>query len=195
MIQFNELRITPDASRLIIEVQVKEDSYFDNVGITAIVINKINNAKGEYTELLREESFENSIAVEAYNKEGVIKKLRYVLNETQLNNSLSNAYIEVIIETDGDSTSSSPMGYANSIVKASVVDLYPFYIKVLSNIKMLDSLCSNSNQLVDSILRFKALELAFKTGNKELAIQYWFKYVDTLDNNLSRPFLVKNTYD
>lgn len=199
MIQFNELRITPDAKYLIIEAEVKSDSYFDNIYINSIKVNKIKDIysnEDSKIQIFEDTDIINSDkAVNIELKEEKVRKVRYIIDNNILppNDRLRNAFISVTIETSG--TSSAPAGYANPEVTASVVDLYPFYIKTLLNIKVLDSLCSNSDELVDCILKFKALELAFKTGNANLAKQYWFKYFDTNSGIYSRYFVNKNCYD
>lgn len=196
MIQFNELRITPDANFLIIEAQVKVDSFFNNIGILSVSVNKVLNDTYEKKNLIswvNASDIENIIVPEEIETvENLIKKVRFIINKEQLDTKLINEFLEVVIETEG--TSNAPEGYANPIVYAPVVDLYSFYINILCNIRMLDNLCSNSNELVDCILRFKALELAMKTGNKNLAAQYWFKYFAPLDNISGRTFAIKNTY-
>lgn len=196
MIQFNELRITPDANFLIIEAQVKVDSFFNNIGILSVSVNKVLNDTYEKENLIswvNTSDTENIIVPEEVETiENIIKKVRFIINKEQLDTKLTNEFLEVVVETEG--TSNAPEGYANSIVYAPVVDLYPFYINTLCNIRMLDNLCSNSDELVDCILRFKALELAMKTGNKNLAAQYWFKYFAPLDNISGRTFAIKNTY-
>lgn len=208
MIQFNELRITPDAKYLIIEAEVKSDRYFDNISISSIVVDKVRDIYDEKTTIfednLKDEDNDGTISDKAVsveiNSKGHVRKVRYIIdnNTLSLENKLRNAFISVTIETSEDTPegpSNIPGGYANSAVTASVVDLYPFYIKTLLNIKVLDSLCSNSDELVDCILKFKALELAFKTGNANLAKQYWFKYFDTNSGIYSRYFVNKNCYD
>lgn len=196
MIQFNELRITPDANFLIIEAQVKVDSFFNNIGILSVSVNKVLNDTYEKENLIswvNASDIENIIVPEEVETvENLIKKVRFIINKGQLNAELTNEFLEVVVETEG--ISNAPEGYANPIVYAPVVDLYPFYINTLCNIRMLDNLCSNSDELVDCILRFKALELAMKTGNKNLAAQYWFKYFAPLDNVSGRTFAIKNTY-
>lgn len=196
MIQFNELRITPDAQYLILEVQVKSDSYFNNIGIENIQILKIDNIEGEDTLLLTDNpEDDDSLAIE---KEALIntgiKRVRYKLTSSNLNNtSLRGSLFKIVVQTKGEA--SFPEGYASPIVSVLISDLYPFYIKTLANIRMLDDLNSNSDELIDCILRFKALELAFRTGNTNLAIQYWFKYFSALDEKCGRSFLKVNYYD
>lgn len=203
MIQFNELRITPDAKYLIIEAEVKPDSYFDSIYIDSIIVNKVKNIynnEDSKIQIFEDTNIKNSDkAVNIELKEGKVRKVRYIIDNNILppNDRLRNAFISVTITTDTDSEDplDIPAGYANPSVTASVVDLYPFYIKTLLNIKVLDSLCSNSDELVDCILKFKALELAFKTGNANLAKQYWFKYFDTNSGIYNRYFVNKNCYD
>lgn len=193
MIQFNELRITPDAKYLIIDAQIKEDSYFDVVTITKLTISKVDNE--ESTTVLKEVSKELFEDMSLTESEYGTVRIRTVISSNELGVSLSNAYIEVIVETDGETTATSPVEYANPVVTVAVVDLYPFYINSLHNIRMLNNLFSNNDELIDCILRFKALEMAFKTGNTSLAKQYWFKYFATLDNTVGRNFVIKNCYE
>jgi hypothetical protein len=205
MIQFNELRITPNADRLIVEAQLKQDSYFSNMAINYIKVYKINNAEKEETLLIKDNPLGNlslegttpSIAVEIEQSDnGFINKVRYVLDATTLGlTSLENVLLRVEVNAVGIPSEDMPEGYASPIVSVLVCDLYPFYIKTLSNLRMLDDLSSNSDVLIDCILRFKSLELAFKTGNTNLAIQYWFKYFAVLDKEYGRSFLKVNHYE
>lgn len=198
MIQFNEIRITPDAERLIIDIQIKEDTYFNKVAIDNVQIFKIEDAEGTCNELLSdapesEDSISDPSSIVSSSGRGVTK-VTYRLNSANLGiSTLRGALFKVVVTTKGVST--APEGYASPIVTVLISDLYPFYIKTLANIRMLDDLSSNSNELIDCILRFKALELAFRTGNANLAIQYWFKYFDTINKEIGRSFLKVNYYD
>lgn len=183
MIQFNELRITPDSKELIIEAQVKQDPYFEDVKITRIEVKRILDSNGTKNLIFEDDTFEASNLI----------RLSISAHSLLDNNGFKNALVEVIIYTNEEHT--SPEGYANPTVSALVCDLYPFYIKTLLNIKVIDSLCSNSDELIDCILKFKALELAFKTGNAPLAYQYWFKYFVPTSDIFNRNFVNKNCYD
>jgi hypothetical protein len=191
MIQFNELRITPDAKYLIIEAEVKSDSYFEDVSLYCLQIIKVKDEKGN-TELVLEDYFEDSSkAIEIAKEDGKIKKVRYKLEAGDLNINFTDSFLKVIISSTGNAT--SPEGYANHDISSPVLNLYPFYVHTISNIKNLDTTCYTNTALIDCILRFKALELALKTGDEHLAVQYWFKYFKPL-NDKGRSFINNDCY-
>jgi hypothetical protein len=192
MIQFNELRITPDANYLIIEAEIKSDSYFENVSLYCLQIIKVTDEKGNTEPVLEDYFNESTKAIEIAKEEDKIKKVRYKLNAGDLNNiNFTDSFLKVVISSTGDAT--SPEGYANNDISSPVLNLYPFYVHTISNIKNLDTTCYTNTALIDCILRFKALELALKTGDEHLAAQYWFKYFKPLSNK-GRSFINNDCY-
>lgn len=199
MIQFNELRITPDASHLIIDVSIKNDPLFDGYGINGISINHIpdsENIKGItiYERAITEKDLEvytlgEKVLVDSeesvYVDNGGIKHIRINLTEQDFTNKipLSKGFFVVRITAGkiNEYVESVPIEYASTEINAAVIDLYPFYKEAIYHIKHLYGDTSINKSLINLILRFKALELSIKTGNLDMAAYYWFKYFNTLD--------------
>ena len=206
MIQINELRITPDNKYFIIDVAIKDDAFFENISIDNIKVyslvisgNTVDNIE------LKKYTFDSEgIKVYANDEEvfnadsniyidSSLKYTRLVLTAADLGGvSFTKDIFKVVINTSGNPSEDMPADYADRSLTALVVNLYPFYIEVLSNMRNLGCRCTNSRELVDSILRFKALELSMKTGNIDLAVHYWFKYFSNDGNIYGRKFITNN---
>ena len=90
-----------------------------------------------------------------------------------------------VVGTTGIPSPATPCGMDNMITLGTVVDLFPIYCKTISYLKELNSSCSIPKNLIDMILRLKALELSLKTGNYIQAIEYWNKYFINIGTNIN----------
>ena len=196
MIQFNELRITPDAKYLIIDAFIKNDPNLYNYIISDIVVYNIPNANKANGDVIYEKhisiedleiySLGDKVLVDneesVYIDEGV-KHIRILLSQKDLNTSLFKGLFKVVISTSRIDTSIEevPSEYASTSVTSLVMDLYPFYKESICLLKNIDCDCPINKELTNLILRFKALELSIKTGDVSTAVNYWFKYFNTLD--------------
>ena len=81
----------------------------------------------------------------------------------------------------------TPCGRDNSQILGTVINLYPFYQDTIGYLKELNDTCTPPKNFIDSILRFKALELSIKTGNYTQAIKYWKQFFSK-----RKPVTVKN---
>ena len=205
MLIFNELRITPDQKYLIIDVSVDNQKYYKNIQIDSIIIDTqdtyidsgpSNNPiftynlteensnitqvyTDNYTPVLDEDT--SYCYVESEEKQN--KSIRLILNYQDLNVSLQDNMFFVYAIATGTPSADTPCGMDNSIVKGTIINLYPIYCKTIQYLKELDDSCVVPKNFMDMIIKLKALELSIKTGNSFQAIEYWNKYFKTLINN------------
>ena len=197
MLEFRELRITPDGKHLIVDVVVKNDSYYDNVTIDSIIIdtqdtyvangpssNPIYHYKVEDDGLqniysLPEECNCNPVLLNedksycfTYGYEEA-KHTRLVLSTKDI--PLNNMLFVYAIAT-GTPAPDTPCGFDNVVTMQTVVDLYPFYQNTLCYLRELNNDCGIPKGFTNMILRLKALELCIRTGNYTQAIKYWKKF-------------------
>lgn len=187
MINFNELRITPDGKNLIIDVSVLTGEYYDNVYIDSIMI----DTQDTYIS-----SGPSAKAVYTYNvsADKNLKNIRLVLEGSDMNDIgiLRDNIFFVYVSTKGAPSPDIPCGWDNTTTMQSIVDLYSFYQKSMVYIRELSDTCNIPKGFIDFILRVKALEISIKTGNYVQAIKYWNKYFK--GNALGNPTIKCNCY-
>lgn len=197
MLEFRELRVTPDGSHLIIDVAVREHSYYENVFIDSIIIDTQDtytqngpSSKPVYQYKVEEDGVQNLYALpeecscnpilvdedKSYcftygYEEGRHVRLMLSTKDIPLNNML---FVYAIAK--GTPAPDTPCGFDNTIIMQTVVDLYPFYQNTLCFLKELNNSCEVPKGFTDMILRLKALELCIRTGNYPQAIKYWKKF-------------------
>ena len=166
MIRFNFLGIVDDC--LIIKAQIEPESYFKNCYISEIYIDTQDTYNKEDTHV--------------YDKKysGVItKEINLYLNATNLQGKdLSKNMFIVTIIADGTPTGLpiDVCGLDDSTIRGTVVDLQSIYKYMMNGIKEIGDTCSVPNTFINGILQFDALDLALKTGNYPLAIEYCNKF-------------------
>ena len=202
MVDFNELRVSPDRKNLIIDVSIKDLSYYENVYIDSIIIDTqdtyipsgpsnspiftyevVSNVTPVYSlpdcgynqvqdYIDKENCFETS-----NNEE---KRVRLELDNTALDNHLKGNLFFVYVITKGTPSSDTPCNMDNTINLGVTADTYPIYTNMLNSLKELES-CGTPKLFTDAFLRFKAFELSIKTGQYSQVINYWNKYFKSLD--------------
>lgn len=198
MLEFRELRITPDSKHLIIDVAVKDYSYYDNVFIDSIIIDTQDtyvqngpSSKPVYQYNIEDDKVQNlyslpercscdSVLLDADKsycftygyEEG--KHLRLILStkDIPLNNML---FVYAIAK--GTPAPDTPCGMDNSVVMSTVVNLYPIYQESIKYLRELNCDCNIPREFINIILRYKAIELCIRTGNYIQAIKYWKKFL------------------
>ena len=202
MVDFNELRVSPDRKNLIIDVSINDLSYYENVYIDSIIIDTqdtyipsgpsnspiftyevVSNVTPVYSlpdcgcnqvqdYIDKENCFETS-----NNEE---KRVRLELDNTALDNHLKGNLFFVYVITKGTPSSDTPCNMDNTINLGVTADTYPIYTNMLNSLKELES-CGTPKLFTDAFLRFKAFELSIKTGQYSQVINYWNKYFKSLD--------------
>ena len=177
MIEFKELRVTPDGNTLIIDAAVKDLSYYDNVYIKSVTVDTQDtySESGSSTNPL----FHYEVAsVSEENK----KRIRLELNSSVLGDITGNMFF-VYITVKGTPAADTPCGLDNVTTLGVTADLYPFYKSSINYMKELENECEPSKNFIDSLLRFKAFELSIRTGHYTQAIKYWNKFFKEVKSN------------
>lgn len=176
MIEFRELRVTPDGKRLIIDASVKDLQYYNDVYIDAIIIDTQDTyvANGPSTEPI----FPHKTAADAKTTQegGGEKRVRLELDSTALGVSLCDTLFFVYVVTKGAPSADTPCGMDNQTTMGVVANLYPFYRTMVNYMKEVEDECEIPKNFIDVLLRFKALELSIRTGHYAQAIKYWNKF-------------------
>lgn len=176
MIEFRELRVTPDGKRLIIDASVKDLQYYNNVYIDAIIIDTQDTyvANGPSTEpIFQHETATNNETTQEGDGE---KRVRLELDSTALGVSLCDTLFFVYVVTKGTPSADTPCGMDNQTTMGVVANLYPFYRTMVNYMKEVEDECEIPKNFIDALLRFKALELSIRTGHYAQAIKYWNKF-------------------
>lgn len=202
MVQFNELRITPDGKHLIVDVQVDPLSYYDNVYIDSIHIDTQDtfiqtgpSSKTIYTYIVPEDINEKVYSQDCgcrvldeadneqiYVDEAGLKHLRQIIDLDGIQNNL----FFVWVLTKGQPSADTPCGMKEQMVLGVVYNDQPLLWNAM---KMLEGLngCTPDKAFIDFILEREGFDLALKTGNYTKAIEYWkrlfVKKVPKLENH------------
>lgn len=167
MVTFQELRITPDSQKLIIDVSVKDLEYYTNVYLDTIQID---------TQDTFVESGPSSEVVYTEVIGGDTKSVRLELGTGDLLPTLNGNLFFVYIRTKGTPAANTPCGMDNIATLGVVSNLYPLHQHAFSYIKELSDTCSIPKNFINYILQYKAFELAIKTGHYTKAIKYWKRF-------------------
>lgn len=176
MLQFNELSITPDGKKLIIDTQVMDLPIFENVTIDKVILDnqdtwKPNGPSSEAAELYSKDY--NTEFDEL--KEGTHKHIRLCIN---IEDSLNNMYFVYVIAdiSNAPETSNVPCALNKEIILGTAVNLYSLYNILLSSIKEIDNNCEDPMSLINNYLRQEVVNTSIKIGDYTTAIKYWKKF-------------------
>lgn len=173
MISFNVLGIYND--HLIIDVSVLSGHYYENVYLDSIVIDTQDtySANGPSSHPVYEFTIpdvEVQLSHQIYSQ----KQYRLELSSAELD-SLDQMFF-VYVRTKGAPSPDIPCGMDNDTTLIAVLNMQPFYAQAMQFTRRLVNNCSQHQNFSDYILKFKALELAIKTGNYSQAIQYYKEF-------------------
>ena len=189
MIAFNELRITPDSKNLIIDASVEDYEYYKDITIDSIIIDtqETYSVSGPSSTPILTYSIDSTQDNSLYTVHKSLdnKNIRLQLTNKDLQDKLSTSLLFVYVVVRGIPSPATPCGMDNMITLGTVVDLFPIYCKTISYLKELNNSCNIPKNLIDMILRLKALELSLKTGNYIQAIEYWNKYFINISTNIN----------
>lgn len=159
MIQFNELRVSRDRKHLIIDVQIQDGTYYENVYLDKIIIDTQNTFKSTGP------SAQPPLPI--IDCEGT-KHYRAVVDIELIADNL----FFVWVTSTGDPAPDAPCGISDSYILGVTYDKYPLYLQGMSLLRSVQS-CEVPDDLKDFILQNKAFDLSLKTGNYTTAIDYW----------------------
>lgn len=194
MVQFNELYINQEGTKLYIDVEVKDLCYYDNVYIEKIIIDNQDTYTSygpsnspKYVKMVSDYSgitdttdlCDEFCGIIPTEKElsGGRKRIRLELTNKEV--PLTDLLF-VHVSVAGVPDPSTPCGMDNMNTLGIVYNVYPKYKTGLQYIKKQlckFSSCSSSNNsgLIDFILHNKMFDLALDLGNYNEAIKLWKK--------------------
>lgn len=179
MIKFKELRISLDNSKLHIEAEVLEDSYYENVGITSIQIDTQDTYVGNTNMPSSSPKYFKEITGDT-----LVKYINLCLNDYDLEGiSLKDDILYVWVTTDENITGEPPCGMDIPRKLGVCINWQYIYNIGINFIKEAASVCDTNDDFIDFILRYKAIILAIKTGHYSIANKYWNKFFKNKINN------------
>ena len=164
MLQWNELRITPDRKHLVIDVQVQPLPYYENVYIDALIIDT------QKTFLETGPSNKPLMTIPCGEE---AKHVREFIDIDTLADNLFFIYAVA----SGEPTEDTPCGMSDPYILGLAYDKYPMYTRGMSLIQEANG-CDPANDFINYILQQKAFDISLATGNYTQAIEYWNRFFD-----------------
>lgn len=169
MVLFNELSITPDGKNLIIDISVKNDSYYTNVYLDTIYI----DTQDTYVDGGPSENriFEYHIVQPG------AKTFKIQLDRADLMNiSLNDNLFFVYIKTRGVPSPDTPCGGDQTYTLGVVFNTCNIYNYMMQSIRDTLKECAIPKHFIDSYLRYKAFIVAINTEHYAEAIKFYNKF-------------------
>lgn len=189
MVHFNDLRFSKDSKYLIIDAAIDSHNFYENVLLDSIVIDNqdtfVSNGPSSnpiYTCKVTDLD-NNSHYFAEVNDTMKQVRLEIPLNLYGIDPYKDMLFVYVI--ASGTPSADTPCGLDNSKIIGTVVNLKYMYDNMLCYIRQIENKCEIPKNFIDSILKYKALELSIRTGNYPLAIKYWNKYLSNSNPNIS----------
>lgn len=180
MVQFNELRITPDGQKLIIDVSVKDLKYYTDVYLNSIQID---------TQDTFVESGPSSEVAYTKTIDGNSKSVRLELGIGDLLPTLTDNLFFVYIRTKGTPAANTPCGDDNSLSLGTIFYPYGIYCNLLKTLQ-LEGIgpCNVPKAFVNEFFKYKGLQFSLLTGNNLSAIKYFNSLLNKLQitNSISK---------
>lgn len=179
MVQFNELRITPDGQKLIIDVSVKDLKYYTDVYLNSIQID---------TQDTFVESGPSSKVAYTKTIDGNSKSVRLELGTGDLLPTLKDNLFFVYISTKGVPAADTPCGGDNSLYLGTVFYTSNIYCNLLKTLQLEGiTSCNIPKTFVNEFLKYKGLQFSLSTGDNLSAIKYFNSLLNKLQitNNIS----------
>lgn len=170
MLQYNQLSISQDKKHLIIDVQVQDMSYYENVYIDTIIIDtqKTFSVTGPSSKPLMTIDCNHT------------KHFRQFID---IDSIADNLFFVYTIST-GEPADNTPCGMDTTSILGVTYDKYPMYFQGMKFLSEMNG-CEPASNLIDYILTNKAFDLSLQTGNYQTAIKYWNEFFDKKEKTIS----------
>lgn len=180
MLQWNELRVTPDGKYLIVDVEVQNKSFYDNIYINNLTLQiyseKTKNTSNSTTLYIWRDynvpQLEGEKYLEVGQKGERYKRLKKIIDIDTIGDCL---FFVTATNTD-DFAADTPCGARQTELYGTAYNRYLLYSQSIKALKTVNA-CTPNESLINYILQFKMFELALELGDTELAVTYWNKYI------------------
>lgn len=175
MLNFNELRLTPDNKCLIIDVSVENISYFENVTIDSIFIDTqetwVPNGPSDNAVVVYNQEYKELDIIQ----DGEGKHIRLEVKKPLIDISTKQMYFIYAIAdiSNAPEVALTFCTCGNEKILGTVVNTYYLYSTLLNGIKEIASDCGNNKNFINNFLRLQSIDASIKAGNYSLAIKYW----------------------
>lgn len=112
-----------------------------------------------------------------------IKSYRIEINKNDSTLTFKDNLLFVYVKTNGTPASDTPCGMDEETTLGVTLYHYPIYNAMMNSIKELEKNCEVPKNFINSILRFKAFELAIDTEHYNQAIIYYTKFIKNINLN------------
>ena len=112
-----------------------------------------------------------------------IKSYRIVVTKNDSTLTFKDNLLFVYVKTNGAPASDTPCGMDEETTLGVTLYHYPIYNAMMNSIKELEKNCEVPKNFINSILRFKAFELAIDTEHYNQAIIYYNKFIKNINLN------------
>lgn len=206
MVHFNDLRFSKDSKYLIIDAAIDSQNFYEDVLLDSIIIDNqdtfVSNGPSsnpiytyKATDLDKVYAIPENCNCSPVRVEdgsycfvegtGTMKQVRLEIPLSLYGIDPYKDMLFVYVIASGTPSADTPCGLDNSKIMGTVVNLKYIYDNMLCYIRQIENECEIPKNFIDSILKYKALELSIRTGNYPLAIKYWNKYLSNSNPNIS----------
>lgn len=112
-----------------------------------------------------------------------IKSYRIEINKNDSTLTFKDNLLFVYVKTNGTPASDTPCGMDEETTLGVTLYHYPIYNAMMNSIKELEKNCEVPKNFINSMLRFKAFELAIDTEHYNQAIIYYNKFIKNVNLN------------
>ena len=112
-----------------------------------------------------------------------VKSYRIEINKNDSTLTFKDNLLFVYVKTNGAPASDTPCGMDEETTLGVTLYHYPIYNAMMNSIKELEKNCEVPKNFINSILRFKAFELAIDTEHYNQAIIYYNKFIKNINLN------------
>lgn len=169
MIDINKFYIREDGKAIIIDVSIKDSEYFENVYLNTIELYDLDDNK-LYELLIGTESTKH-------------KELTLTRDDVSLIN-VETTILKLRVTTTGVPSQETPCGEDIDEVKAYTYYKGTLYNTMLNYLKELNVNCSIPQGFIDTMLKFKGVDIALNTDNPELAKDLWGRIINNATNSV-----------
>lgn len=186
MIDFNDSRISEDGKKIILDINIKDIEYYDNMYIERVVIDSHDTftPSGPSSNFIYEWEDPSPIIV---NGQLVNRRfLRLELSSSDIDGiSLNNNMFYIYVIAGGIPSPNTPCGMDNKISMRVVFDYGPIYRNSIYFFNELSKQCDTPQGLINQILQLNALELSLITRHYTQANKFWNKFFKNNKSNIS----------